>query len=904
MLKQISLKIVSVLFLLMSAFTVFAQTTVKGKLVDAENDEPIIGAIVKIEGVGQGVITNTDGDFTLQNPKEKKMITCTYLGYKTLVVQITNDGNMGVIKISPEEVILEGVTVSATIGLERKTPVALSNVSAEDIERKLGTQEFPEILKSTPGVHVNKQGGGYGDSELYMRGFDNTNIATMVNGVPMNDMEHGGVYWSNWTGLTDVTRIMQTQRGLGASKVSAPSVGGTTNIITKSYEAEQGGNLAYSIGNDGMNKIAFTLSSGMSKKGWAFTALGARHWGDGYVMGTDFLSYSYFANISKRINDAHSLSFTVFGSPQEHGQRNFSSNSGPLKISEWERIERQYGVKNYRYNPTFGYDNKGRALNFMRNEYHKPQISLNHAWQINQKSSLSTVLYSSIGRGSGANGQANNINSPYSFSTWNGVFQGEVSNTFRNADGTYDYGAIYDINEASEYGSALAMSKSINNHIWYGLISTYTTQIGKNINLYGGLDFRYYKGIHTNELTDLYGGKYFIDSADRSKVDPANNYKASDPNWVNQKLGVGDVVYRDYDGYVVQEGGFAQAEYSKDKLSAFVSGSLSNTNYWRYDRFYYDAKHAKSDIVGFIGGTAKGGANYNFNDNHNAFANLGFISRAPKFSYGAFMQATNSNVLNKEAKNEKIFSFELGYGFHNSWLNVKLNGYFTSWMDKTMTKNVTMTNQKLGYINMTGVNALHKGIELEATITPFYWLDLTGMLSVGDWKWDSNATGYVYDELGNAMTETGATTSAGAADHAKSNINLKGIKVGGSAQTTAAAGATFKIGKDILLGVDYTYYGRNYSYYSVSGNNLIVGKTTTVAKPWKIPGAGELDLNASYKFKVGGLDAVVSGTVNNLLNYQYVSKAYSPDNGTPDWNNVYVFYQFGRTWSMRLKLNF
>ena len=72
---------------------------------------------------------------------------------------------------------------------------------------------------------------------------------------------------------------------------------------------------------------------------------------------------------------------------------------------------------------------------------------------------------------------------------------------------------------------------------------------------------------------------------------------------------MGDVVYRDYDGYVVSEGIFAQGEYNLDKLSAFVAGSISNNGYWRYDRFYYDAAHAKSDVVNFMGWTAKGGLN-------------------------------------------------------------------------------------------------------------------------------------------------------------------------------------------------------------------------------------------------------------------------------------------------------
>ena len=106
---------------------------------------------------------------------------------------------------------------------------------------------------------------------------------------------------------------------------------------------------------------------------------------------------------------------------------------------------------------------------------------------------------------------------------------------------------------------------------------------------------------------------------------------ASDPAWRYQKLGVGDVVYRDYDGHVLQEGAFFQAEYSKDKLTAFLSGALSNTGYWRYDRFYYDKEHAKSETINFIGFNVKGGANFNLSENHNVFANLGYISRAPKF---------------------------------------------------------------------------------------------------------------------------------------------------------------------------------------------------------------------------------------------------------------------------------
>ena len=94
------------------------------------------------------------------------------------------------------------------------------------------TDNLPIILNSKPGVHATQQGGGDGDSRISIRGFDQRNIGVMIDGVPVNDMENGAVYWSNWFGLDAITEQIQIQRGLGATKLAMPSVGGTMNIIT------------------------------------------------------------------------------------------------------------------------------------------------------------------------------------------------------------------------------------------------------------------------------------------------------------------------------------------------------------------------------------------------------------------------------------------------------------------------------------------------------------------------------------------------------------------------------------------------------------------------------------------------------------------------------------------------
>lgn len=891
----------------------FAQTTtVKGQLVDAETGEPLVGAAVMVEGTSQGSVTDVDGYFK-QSVAANATLVFKYVGYKDLKQKIARKGasvDLGVIKMQPDAVMLNDVVITSSVAIARKTPVAVSTVEPVFIEEKLGTKEFPEILKSTPGVYATKQGGGFGDSRINMRGFESENIAVMINGVPMNDMEWGGVYWYNWAGLSDVTRSMQTQRGLGASKVSAPSVGGSINIVTNSVEAKKGGSISYAMGNDGYNKIMFNVSTGMSKSGWALTLLGAKTWADGYIQGTEYEAYNWFINVAKRINENHQLSFTAFGAPQWHNQRN---NNDGLTIEGWQTLAKKYmnGDSPYKYNPTFGYGLNGERKTSARNAYHKPQLSLNHLWQIDSKSSLSTALYASIGNGYGYSGQGLESTDR---SQWYGASYGTLNTTFRHEDGTFAYDEIYKLNQESENGSRMAMSKSYNKHTWVGLLSTYTTKFGEYVDFYGGIDFRYYKGVHTNELCDLYGGDYFVDSSSRENVLVANNAAAAAGDaFVNQKLQVGDVVYRDYDGYTLQEGVFAQAEYNKDKLSAFVAGSLSNTGYWRYDRFYYDAAHAKSETVNFLGWTAKGGLNYNLTDNHNVFANIGYISRAPFFSGGAFLQSTTSNLTNPDAVNEKVFSAELGYGFRSSFLTANLNLYHTKWMNKTMSRGIDLNNSEGVFvdrisINMSGVNAIHQGIELDLVAKPFRWLDVRGMFSMGFWRWDCDAKGYFYDSTGQPVkswTNQGQITHASgiqAEDHASMTIHLNGTKVGNSAQTTAALGLDAKITKDLSVGLDWNYFGRNYAEWSFSSSDLVANGEKSYDDPWKMPDASVFDLSARYRFNIGKIGATLYGNIDNLFNQEYITDAI--DGSSHTWKDARVFYAWGRTYSVRLKLNF
>lgn len=896
-----------------------------GQVVDEVN-EPLAGAAIRAVGTQIVAIADANGQFRINVPASCKKLNVSFVGYKP--VELAPAANLGVIVMEPDSKLLNDVVVTQSIGRTRETPVAMSTISAEQLEFKLGNSELLEVLKTTPGVYTRSEGGGWGDAKTRVRGFESENVAMLINGIPVNDQEWGGVYMSNWAGLAEVASSIQTQRGLGATMLSTPSIGGTINITTRTIDVEKGGSVWYGMGNDGMNQFGVKLSTGLMKNGWAVTVLGSRKWADGYIQGTNYNAYNWFVNVTKRINDRHQIGFTGFGAPQWHWNRNY--NNG-LSIEGWQGV-RDYmqGESPYRYNPTFGYRN-GQEFNYQKNFYHKPQLAINHIWQIDDKSSLSTSIYASITSGGGRDGiTRSNVydenGNRRSFS-WYGTNsnEGTLTTDWRTPEGYFDYDAIQDMNAKSTTGSNMALVNKLNSHETYGIVSSYKRDFnlrnGDIIKFIGGLDVRYYIGHHKTEICDLFGGEYYIDNANRSTVQPYNSavYNKNNTEWVYEKLHVGDVVARNYDGFTAQEGIYAQAEYTllDKRLNLVLAGALNNNTYWRKDFYFYDAEHARSETKNYIGGTIKGGANYNIDRHNNVFFNMGYISRAPFFSNGVFLSAQKSNITNPDSRNEKTYSFEVGYGYHSPILAVDVNAYYTKWMDKTMSKGdqIDPASAQDGstyyYFAMNGVDARHMGIEIAAKLKPVKWFEFDAMLSLGDWQWDSNATGYFYNQNGAPLSSLNGTIASDGimgANHLHATLNQKGAKVGGSAQTTMSLGATFKPFKGFRIGADWTAFFRNYSDIYISSNTFsggTNGEIISAGTPWRIPWGNVLDMNASYRFKLGGLDATIYGNVNNLCNYNYVTQCQTPTGEIGNWRNANrLFYSFGRTYSIKLKINF
>ncbi len=441
-----------------------------------------------------------------------------------------------------------------------------------------------------------------------------------------------------------------------------------------------------------------------------------------------------------------------------------------------------------------------------------------------------------------------------------------------------DFDRIVDENiAAGALGSESIMRSSINNHFWSGIISTATYNMQDWLTLTGGLDVRYYKGIHYREITDLMGGDYYVE-------------QDVDVNNPNNVAYVGDKIDYYNDGIVGWYGAFGQGEAEFGDLTAFFSAAISNKSYQRVEYFLeeHDGNGAVSETYNFLGYSAKAGANYNISSNHNVFVNAGYFENQPDFRT-VFYNYTND--ANADAPNEKVMSFEAGYGFRSGMLAANVNAYYTTWKDKARVFGYTdPTTLEDRFANLEGINARHMGVELDFTVKPISKLSIRGMASVGDWIWmdDLNDIQF-YDDNQNPILSTPAS------------VYIKDVHVGDAAQITAAASVSYELLAGLQFGVDYNYYDKLFAYFGPE-NRTSTPDGESAPDAWEMPSYQLMDMFMSYKFDLGPYRATLIGNVNNLFDTQYISDA--TDGTSHTWSDAQVYYGWGRSWSVTLKIRF
>lgn len=887
------------LAMFLASATIFAQGTITGTVIDSEMNAPLPGATVLVMGTDVGTTTDFDGNFSLNVPNQSGQIQISFIGFQRKVInfnvpagQTQNLGNLVILADADalSEVIVIGRGV-IDIAIGRQTPVAVSTISSVEIERSAGNMEFPELLRSMPSVYANTSGGGYGDSEMRVRGFDQSNTAFLLNGQPINGMEDGNMYWSNWQGVRDIANAVQVQRGLGASKLAISSVGGTVNIVTQTYNNVERGYVSGEIANNNYYKTAAFYTTGQNDLGWSSTYMLSRWQGDGnFYEGTAGEGLTYFFSVGYKPSDDHAFNFLITGAPQTHGQAYQGSINAALT----------YGRD---YNENWGYLN-GSLYNERTNFYHKPVVNFNWDWNISEASSLSTVAYASTGSGGGTGplGRFGN-----KFNDDGQINFDEIVASNRNITPTMVGGEEYQIgNNPEVQGERGYITRaSMNNHFWVGAVSSFNHEINENLEFNLGADYRFYQGDHYRQVTNFLGLDGWYEDGNGSIPGGQTVFKSFDVNLFDptfQKARADQQIDYSYSEDIAYIGGFGQIEYKTDSFSTFLQGALSSQSHQRFDYFNYTLPaDQESEKITNTGYNIKGGANYNFNEEHNVFANAGFYSRQP-FHDNIFLNFQND--INPLTENEEVTGIELGYGYSTRLFTANLNGYYTKWANRTETRTTFLDLvgedevDEEYFANFNLIEQTHYGIELDFIFRPTSELSITGFASLGDWTYSANPIQSLFDASTLDPVE-GLTNTVS---------YIEGEKVGNAPQTSFNLGAEYDILNNLSVDADWYYYADLYagidpiSFTNPDASNQII----------KLPSYDLVRIGASYVLPLEGRSSLnFRANVDNLFNEVYLSSLATNrplENGATTYKGINTtnrgYFGYDRQWSLSVKYNF
>lgn len=874
----------TILFFLFIAFAgiVYGQNSaIEGVVLDKSTGESLIGAnIVFKDNPGKGIVANLDGEFVLPVAPGKYIIVISYVGYRSEERLVRVGDGPTTIKVELNSLMLDEVLVTADIAVDRKTPIAHMTIKPTQLEEELAGQDLPMILNSTPGAYATDGGGGEGDAEIRIRGFKGNFVGVLLDGIPVNDMENGWVYWSNWFGLNTVTRSVNIQRGLGASKLAIPSIGGTFNILTKGIDDKKEFRFNEELDNSGKVQRNAGFNSGNLKDGWSITAAVSHKKGSGWVDRTDFEGYFYFLKVNKR-HKKHLFSFTTFGAPQWHEQRDRASRiasydseyakkmgvdlNDPAYLphyfsdSDGDGILEKYSLldKGIEFNSQWGYlrrdrTNPNASLETMHtgvNEYYKPMFYLKDFWTINDRMSLSSVLYVSIGRGGGVSGIAEMDGSGAALNKYTVDGQMDVQSFYDQNTKPINtgFGIEYPIDanyHPTMYRSRFVVPMNVNEHEWYGALSTFNYRVNDNLEVDAGIDIRHYSGTHYRKVYDLLGGDYYVNT-----------------NGNNEMIGEGGRFYFDNTATVSWGGMFYQAEYSTPLYTALINVTGNVSSFMNED-FMKQQKSKRKTLFGF---TAKGGFNYNFAERMNAFVNAGYLNKVQGSKYIYSGHSVNFTDID----NEEILSAEIGTMFKGGKLKATVNAYLTHWDNRPGTlSGKDFDNSDAPLIATVGLTAIHKGVEMDLTYNPIKQVAFESWVSFGDWKWETKKKDIPYY---NASTGVLAK---------RADLNLVGVHVSDAPQTQVGLGVRFMPIKGMYVSVKSTYFDRYYADFNPDDNSF---DADNARDSWKVPSYQIFDLHAGYRFSLKGIEKVRFNLGVNVLNFTdelYISSARNNDGYT------------------------
>jgi hypothetical protein len=674
----------------------------------------------------------------------------------------------------------------------------------------------------------------------------------------------------------------------------------------------------------------FLYSTGLMESGWAIVASVSRRWAqEGYVAGTFYDAWGYFLSVEKKFNKQHSIGLIAYGSPNKRGRNGVS-------------VQEAYDLSGTSYyNPYWGFQN-GEKRNSRVGNYHQPMFMLSHYWDINNKTSLTSTLYYTFGRGGSTALDWYDAADPRpdyyrNLPSWDGDFnnQGDITNatpeqrlynwendeTFRQLD--FDW--FYFVNRKNLY--TIYNVDGIEGKTHTGMLSNYIiedrrndkSQIGANFNfkkelndhitLSSGLNLSWFKGYKFKVVEDLMDGDFYLNVDKYAERDFVDEMSAqNDLNNPNQVIEEGDKFGYDYTANINKYNFFIQSNFSYSKVDFFIAGTLSYDEFWRTGHMrngkFPDDSYGDSDKHNFTNYGIKGGATYKITGRHLVDVNVMYITRAPFFR-AAYISPRTRNQVVSDLTNEKIFSGDISYIYRSPYLKARATAYYTKFVDQLYSRSFYHDVLR-SFVNyqMVGVDKVHYGVEVGIDGKVSQNFTLFGVLAAGEYYYDSRPTATV-----------SVDNSARVLDNR--TVYLKNYMVGGFPQTAMSVGAKY-------FSSDYIYGGASINYYdniyldlnpdrrtaeAVANYGPAYPERENVLNQEKLKSAYTIDAyigkswRIDYKYFIS-----VNFSVNNILNNQdfafggFEQYRYDPldiDKFPPKY-----FYLYGRQYYLNINFRF
>ncbi|GEO09854.1 TonB-dependent receptor [Segetibacter aerophilus] len=351
-----------------------AQYSIKGHIVNEQNNQAVEAATVSIEKDGTSIsstITDNRGDYEFKGLKNKGayllIVEHVSLQKRTVNVEVSSDITVANLTLANNAYFLEPLEVKSLRASE-KAPFAKTNISKQEIAKNNLGQDLPFLLSQTPGVVINSDAGnGIGYTGIRIRGSDATRINVTINGIPYNDAESQGSYFVDLPDIASSVNSIQIQRGVGSSSNGAGAFGASLNLSTNEFNEKAYGEINNSYGSFNSWKNTVKAGSGLINGHFTVDARLSRISSNGFIdrAATDLKS-AYFS--AAYIGKKSTVRFNYFSGLERTYQ---AWNGVPESLIKTNRIYNSAGTER----PGDPYNNE--TDNYQQDHF---QLFFNHSF--------------------------------------------------------------------------------------------------------------------------------------------------------------------------------------------------------------------------------------------------------------------------------------------------------------------------------------------------------------------------------------------------------------------------------------------------------------------------------------------------------------------------------------------